>query len=166
MHDKQSTSQSQVVKRPKSNTGTQIIPHSNIPSLPTNPNKSLPSNTTNPLKIKLLNHSPKLLLLQPRLSQLPRNTPQILQINKSLLPLIEELERAKDLVTRIPLQDLQRRHGLERGERHEQVGWVLGVRDGAFIRGLGLGYAVLIAGLLLLLLDLRAGDAVCCEQGD
>lgn len=81
--------------------------------LPTNAHKSLPRNTPNPLKIKLLNHSPQLLLLKPRLPQFPRNPPQILQINKPLLPLIEQLKRAENLIARIPLQNLESRHGLE-----------------------------------------------------
>ena len=110
---------------------TKNPPSSN--SLPTNPNKSLPSNTTHTLQIKLLNHSPKLLLLKPRLAQLPRNTSQVLKVNKPLSTLVEQLERAQDLVPRVPLEDLQRRNGLERRERHEQVRRVLRVRHRAFV---------------------------------
>ena len=81
--------------------------------LPTNANKRIPSNTPNTLQIKLLNHSPKLLLLESRLAQLPRDAPQILQIDKPLPTIIEQLERTQDLIAGITLKDLQRRHGLK-----------------------------------------------------
>ena len=43
---------------------------------------------------------------------------------------------------------------------------MLRVRDGPFVGGEGLALGVLVAGGALLLLDLRTGYAVGCEQGD
>lgn len=123
--------------------------------LPTNAHKCLTSDTAHTLKVKFLNHCPQLLLLKPRLSKLTRNTPQILKIDKALLALIEQLKGTENLIARVPLENLQCRDGLERGQWHEKVGGMLGVGDVA----LGSSGA-------LLLLDLWAGHAIRCEEGD
>lgn len=143
----------------RSRLGEQSIQNfTRVRSLPADTHESLASNAARTLQIKLLNHSPQFLFLETGLTQLARHAPQIFQIDIALSALVEEFECAQDLIARIPLQDLERRNGLEGREGHEQVRGVLGVCDGALIRR---GLAT-----RLLLLDLRTGHTIGRKKGD
>jgi hypothetical protein len=64
-----------------------------VESLPTDTQKTVFGNAADAFQVKLLNHRPKLFLLQARLAQFPRYPPQVLKVDITLTALVEQLER-------------------------------------------------------------------------